>query len=115
MARANQPYNYDEDLSASSQESCGRTNKNQVSYLSTNLLTPGLKLISHIEVGDHNEEKIQELLKDYFKKAKVKNSESRIFDPKDSLNKFKNGRLPDSLLRVTEVKNAALDAVRLQK
>jgi len=40
MARANQPYNYDEDLSASSHESEGHTTKSQTIYFSTNLLAP---------------------------------------------------------------------------
>lgn len=50
MANANQPPNYDEDLSEGAMSDDEIDSKKHVMYQSTNMLTPGSQTINEIEV-----------------------------------------------------------------
>jgi hypothetical protein len=56
MANANQPFNYDEDLSESSMSGDEVESKKHVIYLTTNMLTPASQPINEIEVDTFNED-----------------------------------------------------------
>jgi hypothetical protein len=56
MANANQPFNYDEDLSESSMSADEVEQKKHVIYLSTNILSPAHQSINEIVVDSFNEE-----------------------------------------------------------
>jgi hypothetical protein len=56
MASANQPFNYDEDLSEGSMDGDIAESKKQVIYLTTNMLTPASQPINEIEVESLNED-----------------------------------------------------------
>ena len=56
MANANQPFNYDEDLSESSMSADEVEPKKHVIYLTTNMLTPASQPINDIEVDTFNED-----------------------------------------------------------
>ena len=56
MANANQPFNYDEDLSESSMSGDEVECKKHVIYLTTNMLTPASQPINEIEVDTFNED-----------------------------------------------------------
>jgi hypothetical protein len=55
MANANQPFNYDEDLSENSMSADEVESKKHKIYLTTNMLTPASQLINEIEVDTFNE------------------------------------------------------------
>ncbi len=56
MANANQPFNYDEDLSEGSMSGDEVESKRHVIYLTTNMLTPASQPINEIEVNELNED-----------------------------------------------------------
>ena len=56
MANANQPFNYDEDLSENSMSDDEVESKKHVIYLTTNMLTPASQPINEIEVDTFNED-----------------------------------------------------------
>ena len=56
MANANQPFNYDEDLSENSMSADEVESKKHVIYLTTNMLTPASQPINEIEVDTFNED-----------------------------------------------------------
>ena len=56
MANANQPFNYDEDLSEGSMSGDEVESKRHVIYLTTNMLTPASQPINEIEVIELNED-----------------------------------------------------------
>ncbi len=58
MANANQPFNYDEDLSEGSISGEEVESKKHVIYLTTNMLTPASQPINEIFVETLNEELI---------------------------------------------------------
>ena len=55
MASANQPFNYDEDLSDNIMSGGEDESKNHVIYLKTNMLSPAKQLINEISVETLNE------------------------------------------------------------
>ena len=58
MANANQPFNYDEDLSENSIGDDEHESKKHVIYLTTNMLAPAKQPINEIEVDIFNEDQI---------------------------------------------------------
>jgi|APCry1669189241_1035207.scaffolds.fasta_scaffold67213_1 hypothetical protein len=56
MANANQPFNYDEDLSEGSMSGDEVESKRHVIYSTTNMLTPASQPINEIEVNELNED-----------------------------------------------------------
>jgi hypothetical protein len=56
MATANQPFNYDEDLSEVSMSGDESESKRQVIYLTTNILSPAWQPINEISVETLNED-----------------------------------------------------------
>ncbi len=56
MASANQPFNYDEDLSEGSMSGDEVESKRHVIYLTTNMLTPASQPINEIEVNELNKD-----------------------------------------------------------
>ena len=58
MAKANQPFNYEEDLDESSASGEDGESKKPVSYLTTNMLSPSNQRINEIEVSALNEDSI---------------------------------------------------------
>jgi hypothetical protein len=56
MAHANQPFNYDEDLSESSKSADEVEPKKHVIYLTTNMLVPAKQPINLIEVDTFNQD-----------------------------------------------------------
>jgi hypothetical protein len=58
MATANQPFNYDEDLSENSMSGGEDERKNHVIYLTTNMLSPAKQPINEISVDTLNEDQI---------------------------------------------------------
>jgi hypothetical protein len=58
MATANQPFNYDEDLSENSMSGDEADSKKHFVYLTTNMLSPARQPINEISVEILNEELI---------------------------------------------------------
>jgi hypothetical protein len=56
MANANQPFNYDEDLSEGSLSGDEGESRKHVIYSATNMLLPSRQPINEIEVDSFNEE-----------------------------------------------------------
>ena len=54
MATANQPFNYDEDLSENTMSGGEDESKGHVIYLTTNMLAPASQPINEIEVDTFN-------------------------------------------------------------
>ena len=113
MANANQPFNYDEDLSESSMSGDEVESKKHVIYLTTNMLTPASQPINEIEVDTFNEDQISESLNLYYAEVGQQKKNFNVFDPKERLVAFKNKPLPASLLSDAEVQSAAKSAYEL--
>ena len=56
MASANQPFNYDEDLSDNIMSGGEDESKNHVIYLTTNMLSPAKQQINEISVDTLNQD-----------------------------------------------------------
>ena len=56
MAAANQPFNYDEDLSEGSMSADEGESRKHVIYLATNMLKPSSQPINEIKVDTLNED-----------------------------------------------------------
>jgi hypothetical protein len=98
MANANQPFNYDEDLSEKSLSGDEGETLKHVIYLTTNMLTPAKQKINEISVDTLNGEQILEAIKNCYSDSEQQKLYFKVFDPKDHLLPFKNKGLPASLL-----------------
>jgi hypothetical protein len=56
MANANQPFNYDEDLSEGSMSGDEGESRKHVIYLATNMLSPSRQPINEIQVDTFNDD-----------------------------------------------------------
>jgi hypothetical protein len=113
MAAANQPYNYNEDLSEQSLSEDDAENKKLVIYMTTNMLSPSNQPINEIIVDTLSEDQIHDYLKNYYAKLPRGKDHYRVFDPKENLLPFKNKALPTTLLSPSEVRDSAEIALGL--